>query len=175
MNQRSVNQSPAVTPEPVVDGRYDFDFLFGRWHVRNQRLDNPLDERADHWSEFDATSEAQPILGGLGNIDTFHAPAFPGRPDFHGMALRLFEPETGLWRIWWASSVGGGQLDTPLVGEFVDGVGTFECNEVIDGRALNVRFYWKDITDTSARWEQAFSFDGGQTFATNWVMQFERA
>ena len=53
--------------------------------------------------------EAQPIVGGLGNIDTYHAPDFPGRPGFEGFTLRLFEPKTGLWRIWWASSVGTGR------------------------------------------------------------------
>jgi hypothetical protein len=40
--------------------------------------------------------------------------------------------------------------------------------------ALAVRFEWKDITPSSARWEQAFSFDGGQSFTTNWVMRFTR-
>jgi hypothetical protein len=45
---------------------------------------------------------------------------------------------------------------------------------VIDGREVRLRFFWKDITQSSARWEQAFSFDGGRTFETNWVMDFER-
>jgi hypothetical protein len=157
-----------------MDGSHDFDFIHGRWRVQNRRLDDPLDEEASVWSEFEATSEARPILGGLGNVDTFHAPTFPGRPEYHGLALRLFDADAGLWRIWWASTVGQGRLDAPLVGRFRDGLGTFECDDMIDGREVRLRFFWKDITDSSATWEQAFSFDGGRSFKTNWVMRFER-
>jgi hypothetical protein len=38
-----------------------------------------------------------------------------------------------------------------------------------------VRFRWSHITPVSARWEQSFSFDDGQTFDVNWVMEFSRA
>jgi hypothetical protein len=37
-----------------------------------------------------------------------------------------------------------------------------------------VRFIWSDITGRSARWEQAFSTDGGESWETNWIMRFER-
>jgi hypothetical protein len=37
-----------------------------------------------------------------------------------------------------------------------------------------VRFDWTDITRTSARWQQSFSFDGGRTFEPNWIMEFVR-
>jgi hypothetical protein len=43
-----------------------------------------------------------------------------------------------------------------------------------DGRSVLVRTRYTQITPTSLRWEQAFSFDPGQTFETNWVMQFQR-
>lgn len=156
------------------DGRHDFDFFFGAWEQTNRKRVRPLVKGDGEWIEFDSETEARPILGGLGNVDTFKAPQFPGRPGFEGFSLRLFEPQTGLWRIWWASTVGNGQLDPPVVGRFQDGVGLFECDDVIEGVPLRVRFTWKDITPTSATWEQAFSFDGGATWDTNWVTQATR-
>ena len=165
-------QSPAV-PARERDGRHDFDFLFGTWHVANRKLEDPFAVEPS-WLQFAATVETQPILGGLGNIDSYSAPDFPGRGRFHGFSLRLFDPHEQVWRIWWASTVGGGQLDTPVVGRFHDGVGRFECDDVIAGRELKVRFDWKDITASSARWEQAFSFDDGESFVPNWIMEFTR-
>jgi hypothetical protein len=163
--------------EPAVgrsDGRHDFDFLVGRWRIANRRLDDPLAEVPTSWQEFEATAESRPILGGLGNCDTYAMPDFPRRPGFQAFALRLYAPETGLWRIWWASTVGRGLLDTPLVGFFRDGEGRFECDDVVDGRALKVRFVWSEITPSSARWAQSFSIDDGRSYEDNWIMQWTR-
>jgi hypothetical protein len=156
------------------DGRHDFDFFFGSWQQRNRKRVRPLVLGDTEWIEFESWSRVGPVLDGLGNVDTFDAPDFPGRPGFKGMSLRLFEPTTGLWRIWWASTVGNGALDAPVVGRFVDGIGIFEEDDVIDGVSIRVRFTWKDITPTSARWEQSFSFDGGQTWDVNWTTQHTR-
>ena len=158
--------SPAATPQ-------DFDFLFGSWRIHNRRLDDPFGDW-EAWSEFEAHSEAYPILGGLGNVQHFDAPEFPGRPGFQGYALRLLDPEEQIWRIWWASTAGRGRLDSPVLGGFRDGVGQFDGKDVIDGREIGVRFLWTEITETSARWEQSFSFDGGKTFVPNWIMLHER-
>jgi hypothetical protein len=157
----------------AADELEDFDFLFGSWRIHNRRLDDPLDESAS-WSEFEATSEAYPILRKLGNVQLYDAPDFPGRPGFQGYALRLFDPGSRLWRIWWASTAGDGRLDRPVLGGFRDGVGHFEGNDVVNGREVVVRFLWTEITETSARWEQAFSLDGGKTFILNWIMLHER-
>lgn len=169
-----MSQQAAAVEATELDGRHDFDFIFGRWRIANSKLQDPLAGEPTPWLEFEATSEAGPILGGLGNFDMFSAPDFPGRGPFHGFGLRLFDPGTGLWRIWWASTLGGGQLDTPVVGRFREGEGRFECDDVLGGRALKVRFDWKDVTPSSARWEQSFSFDAGQSFETNWIMSLTR-
>ena len=168
MSQRSTQseKSSAAT-------LHDFDFLFGSWRIHNRRLDDPFGD-SESWSEFEAQSEAYPILGRLGNVQHFDAPEFPGRPGFQGYALRLLDPEEQIWRIWWASTAGRGRLDSPVLGGFRDGVGRFDGKDVVEGREVGVRFLWTEITESSARWEQSFSFDGGKTFVPNWIMLHER-
>jgi hypothetical protein len=154
------------------DGRHDFDFLFGRRRIHNRKLVDTLDLACDDWVEFEAEGEAQAILGGLGNIDRFSVPAMPptGEP-FEGFSLRLFDPETGLWRIWWASIRFPGQLDHPVEGRFTGDRGEFVCDDVIDGRQVRVRYEWRILSPQANRWEQAFSEDGGATWRANWISE----
>ena len=165
-------QLTAPTSEKV-DGRHDFDVIFGEWRIANRKLEDPL-AHDSKWLEFEATVEVRPILGGLGNCDVYSAPDFPGRPGYHGFGLRLFDAEADVWRIWWASTTGHGRLDTPVVGRFRDGDGRFECDDVLNGRTVKVRFDWTDITPSSACWELSFSFDGGRSFEANWIMELTR-
>ena len=53
-----------------MSGARDFDFLLGRWTVRNRRLKERL-KGSNSWEEFDATLEVRPVLDGLGNVDRF--------------------------------------------------------------------------------------------------------
>jgi len=59
-------------------------------------------------------------------------------------------------------------------GRFVDGVGTFYSDSVIDGKTVRTRFIWSKITARTARWAPALSMDAGATWETNWVMEFAR-
>jgi hypothetical protein len=77
-------KSPAATP-------HDFDFLFGTWRIHNRRLDDPFGD-SESWSEFEAQSEAYPILGRLGNVQHFDAPHFPGRPASRGTPFGCSTP-----------------------------------------------------------------------------------
>ena len=121
------------------------------------------------WREFTMQAENRPILGGLGNLDEYRSAEFPDQPKFEAMALRLFDPDAAMWRIWWVSISSGGQLDTPVVGRFVEEHGTFECEDVLAGRAVNVRYEWLRHTD-APQWRQSFSFDRGRTWHENWTM-----
>lgn len=157
-----------------LDGRHDFDFLIGTWQVANRKLSDPVAASSATWLSFAANSEERPILGGLGNIEMYRSSVFPARGNFEALALRLFEPETGLWRIWWTSTARPGTLEVPMVGKFVEGRGQFEADDVIESRAVKVRFEWLNLSPSSARWAQAFSFDGGASWNTNWIMEFTR-
>jgi hypothetical protein len=59
-------------------------------------------------------------------------------------------------------------------GRFERGVGTFLGDDTHAGRPIRVRFVWSQITARSARWEQAFSADGGESWEMNWWNTLER-
>ena len=84
-----------------TSSKNDFDYLVGRWNIRNRTLKEPL-AGSDEWAEFDATQEFRVILLGLGNVDIFHT-ELDGKP-FEGLTVRLFDPQTRLWTIYWADS-----------------------------------------------------------------------
>jgi hypothetical protein len=143
--------------------------------VANRRRPRPLDPDDDTWEEFATRAVVRPVLGGLGNTDTITASAGPdGRP-FEGLTLRLFDPDDGLWRIWWASTRRPGRLDPPMTGRFTAGRGVFLGEDRVDGVPVSLRFDWSAPGPGTARWVQAFSLDGGGTWTPNWVMEFTRA
>jgi hypothetical protein len=95
--------------------------------------------------------------------------------DIRAIALRSFDPETGLWAIWWLASSSPHLLDVPVKGRFEAGTGAFYSDETFEDRPVRVRFLWHTATPDSPRWEQAMSEDGGTTWETNWTMDFSRA
>jgi hypothetical protein len=146
----------------------DFDFWMGEWKVHNRRLRKRLAGSSD-WEEFEATSQAWPILGGLGNEDIFRTDHDGG---FIGMSFRFFDPVKKLWAIYWADTRRSGELDPPVFGSFDGDTGVFRGEDVFEGRPILVRFIWSGVTTRTPRWEQAFSDDGGRTWETNWIMDF---
>ena len=147
------------------DGRADFDFFVGSWNVHNRRLRERL-KGSQEWEEFAGTSVARTILGGLGNTDEATFERAAGR--FEGMTVRLFNPASRQWSLYWADTVSG-SLQTPMIGGFVQGLGEFYAQEPFEGKQIFSRFIWSKITPSSCQWEQAFSADGGKTWETNWI------
>lgn len=160
----------------MTDGRNDFDFWMGTWRVDNERLVERL-KGSTTWERFEARGTARQLPGGIGNFDDFVP--IDWRPGFVGMSLRVFNPTTDLWSIYWLDNRTGGlneagHLLPPVVGRFTNGVGIFEGDDTLAGRPIRVRFIWSEISQTGARWEQAFSPDGGVSWETNWIMRMTR-
>jgi hypothetical protein len=159
----SMNITPSVTSSAD-----DFDFLVGKWSVHNRKLKTRL-TGSDDWTEFTSTLEMRKVLNGIGNVETFDA-SFDDKP-FAGMAVRVFNPATRLWSIYWADSNSGVLDKNPVVGSFAAHLGKFYAADEFNGRQTTVLYQW-DKTDTDAPvWSQAFSLDKGDTWEWNWFMQ----
>ncbi|MDB5430403.1 MAG: hypothetical protein JWP35_1519 [Caulobacter sp.] len=167
-----VSSAQAAPAMPTGKGRGDFDFLVGRWNVKHRRLNGRLVGSTD-WQVFNGTSELWLTLDGLGTVDDNRL-ELPGGT-YRAMGIRAFDPKTGKWAIWWLDERYPTAIEPPVYGTFKDGVGTFLGDDTLAGKPIVVRFQWSKITPTSARWEQAFSPDGGATWETNWEMDFARA
>ena len=168
--------APDTTLPDMTSPQHDFDFVFGRWSVRNRKLVDVTDPTCDQWVEFDAVSDVAPVLQGIGHVDQMSVPdpADGGSP-FEGFTLRLFDPSDQTWRIWWSSTRAPGVLDTPVEGQFDGTHGVFEAADTIAGRPTLVRFEWLADEPESPRWQQSFSFDDGTTWSLNWQMLFSPA
>ena len=88
--------------------------------------------------------------------------------------MRSFDRASGLWAIRWFDGRSPHMLDVPVRGRFDEGVGRFYADDQLDGRPIRVRFTWRIGDDGHPRWEQAFSPDAGESWETNWRMQFIR-
>ena len=149
----------------------DFDFEFGSWQVRHRRLKERL-AVCTEWEDFRGTSDVRPVLGGNGNIED-NVLEFPGGT-YRAIAIRSFDSANKTWAIWWLSSDTPHSLDVPVIGSFDNGVGSFYASDVLQGEPIQVRFLWLRTDSCEPRWEQAFSKDEGETWETNWTMDFQR-
>lgn len=165
------NERERPAASPPRDGRDDFDFLVGYWQVAHRRLRHRL-AGDTVWEEFGGLCDSRPVVGGLGNVDDNLLDLPAGT--YRAATLRVFDPTAQLWSIWWIDGRAP-RLQLPVRGRFEGSAGTFVGEDALDdGRPVLVRFTWSDITARSARWDQAFSADGGETWEHNWTMRFGR-
>jgi hypothetical protein len=145
----------------------DFDFLAGKWTMDNKRLKTRLNNSTE-WIEYKSTDENfGTLLNGLGNLDIYRTTfnQVNNKP-YEGLTLRLFNPETRLWSLYWVDS-NLGVLDPPVVGSFEGNIGTFYCKDVFQGKKILVMFKWDKTDPENPVWSQAFSEDNGKTWEMN--------
>ena len=134
-----LNGELKITASPT-SSQSDFDFLVGKWKMHNRRLNKRLEDCKD-WTEFDSSDENFKILGGTGDMDTYSTTEMPGQEGefFEGLTLRLFNPKTRLWSLYWVAS-NVGVLDPPVVGSFKNGFGHFFGKDTFKGKKLSLCF-----------------------------------
>lgn len=163
----AVAAAPTGAVAPTRDGQHDFDWETGRWTTAVRVLRNPLSGEAPVWVEYRGESIIKPLLDGRANVVELSVAGAAGK--IEGVSMRFYNPRAGQWSLNFAS-LRNGLLTAPVFGGF-DGAGrgTFTGADSIDGRAILVRFVITRPTKSTARFEQAYSGDGGATWETNWV------
>jgi hypothetical protein len=146
-------------------GQHDFDFEIGTWKTKLKLLLRPL-TGSTTWVEYEGTTVVRKVWNGRANLVELEVDGPTGH--IEGLSLRLYSPEARQWSLNFSNSKGG-TLSPPVIGEFKGGRGEFYGQELLNGRAILVRFVISDITPTSAHFEQSFSDDGGKTWEANWI------
>jgi hypothetical protein len=168
-----VNGNLVITASAESSQR-DFDFLVGKWKMYNRRLNKRLENHTE-WTEFISWDENHHLLNGNANMDTYSTtemPGMEGKP-FEGVTIRLFNPKTRLWSLYWVAS-NVGVLDPPVVGSFEKGIGHFFTKDTFNGKPIIMMFRW-DVRDKNRPvWGQAFSPDNGKTWEWNMFNVSER-
>ena len=171
VSQVAAQENPAPGAKGVVsapgerDGQHDFDFEVGSWRIHLKRLAHPL-SGSNTWVEFDGTSVTRKLWDGRSQIEEFETDSPSGH--IEGLTLRLYNPETHEWRLYWANSKKG-VLDPPQIGQFKDGIGEFYAQDTLNGKLIFVRFIWSKTDTSTPHFEQSFSADGGKTWEVNWI------
>lgn len=149
----------------------DFDFFLGDWKVRHRRLAQRL-VGSNEWEEYEGTTRCQAILGGIANFNdsiTHRAGA-----TYRSLGLRAFDAKTKAWTDWSLDGRNPTQVTVDGVGQFAGGVGTFFADDTFNGKPVRVRGTFTPVSTGSARWEQAYSPDGGRTWEMNYIMLYTR-
>jgi hypothetical protein len=168
---------PMAAPPPIVrDGSHDFDFLIGDWKAHVRRLPDRL-VGSTKWIEYDGISNHRKLLDSNANFEEFEVRNAAG-DHLKGQTLRLYSPESHQWSIYLLDVNNGVLSNPPQVGQFTnapDGSrGEFYAQDAWKGRSVYIRYVWLNLSPKSARMEQSFSADGGQTWELNWICELTR-
>lgn len=147
-----------------------FEFEVGRWRSTVSRLAAPL-TGTDEWLAYEGLTLVYPLWP---DAYAVHLDVSGPAGRLQAFSLRLFDVASDEWLLR-TGVPGSASLDPPLRGGFANGVGEFNGPDVFRDEPVLVRLVVRDITSTSARFEQYFSADGGATYELNLVAEDVRA
>src|SRR4029077_1049296 len=115
--------APATGETAMTDHAHDFDFLIGKWKVHHWRLKERL-AHSQEWIEFEGTSQLWMTMDGHGTVDDNYI-GLPSGP-YRAVGIRGYDPKTQTWAIFWLDGRNPNKIEPPVIGNFQNGVGTFE-------------------------------------------------
>lgn len=146
-------------------GEHDFDFEFGKWRTQLKRLKHPLSGSTE-WVEYEGSSIVTKIWDGKANILELNVTGTEG--SIQALSLRLYKPSTKQWTLNFSNSRAG-TMFLPTYGRFINNRGEFFNQELLNGRAILVKFIISKIDNDTYHFEQSFSDDVGKTWEVNWI------
>lgn len=180
LSQMPAAQAQDKAPPTAHDGAHDFDFLIGDWKAHLRRMIDAKtglttsDPRVGVWVEYDGISNHKKLLDTNGNFEQFDVVETKTHQRYRGQTLRMYNPASRQWSIYGLDLDNGALGLPPLIGQFTGKHGEFFDSELRNGRMVQVRYVWTDLSPKAARMEQSFSPDGGKSWAVNWICELSR-
>jgi hypothetical protein len=153
------------TVRPTQERNFDFDPLLGSWEYRLRRRTHPL-TGSTNWVQYGGSGVCYKLWDGGAQLDTVLLNGASG--PIEGLTLRLYDPQSHQWRLYWANSKDG-IVAAPQIGQFTNGHGEFYAQDTLDDRSILVKFDWTELKSAAPHFEQSFSADGGKTWEVNWI------
>jgi hypothetical protein len=166
-----IGATPLVPPT-TRDGSNDFNFLIGKWHAHTRIL-KKLFVHSHDWEDCMGTENVQAFSNGGGDFDV--GPITCGKTILIGMTVRLYDPSTHQWSLYWATATRG-LSGPPQVGHFYsNGVGIFDTYYSYRGIPTIARYRWRLLSGNHPYFQQLYSNDNGKTWELNWTTVYTKA
>ena len=136
-------------------GASQFDFWLGEWNLSSNGKPAGTNTIT---REYDGAVIMERFVGS-------------GDNQLEGMSVSVFNPRTGNWHQTWVDNQGG-YLD--FTGGFSDGKMILSRKTTIEGKEVQQRMVWFNITPASFDWSWERSDDGGSTWKTLWPLHYQR-
>ncbi len=140
-----------------------FDFWVGNWEVSWDEGDGQIGKGTNL---IEKTLDGQVIQENFRILEGNQA-------GFKGTSLSVYNPQTQTWKQAWADNQGG-YFDFTGITENDQRIFQTMERELADGRKMIQRMRFYDITEKSLMWDWETSFDGGETWALAWRINYSK-
>ena len=157
------------TSGPCADSSHrQFDFWLGDWVVDNRQRNPATPDDPTLHPMGTAAARVHSILDGCAIVEHWEGYLVPDRHVL-GFSLRMFDPETGRWRVLLNWPVPGAPSFFQIEGSFDGDTASFVFPRPAGGYA---RYRFLDTTTDRPRWEGAAAESADGPWSPFWVMRF---